>query len=277
VKASVIVSIYNKFEYLERVLAGLERQSLRDFEVVLADDGSSAETIARIERYRATSGFRLRHVWQEDRGFRKTAILNRAVVESRTDYLVFIDGDCVPHHRFVEAHLAPRRPGLVLAGRRVELSPELTDWLTVERIRGGAIDPGLVVRVFWDSIRGTTRHAEKGIYAPAPLARILPQRYNGLLGCNFSLHKQDLLDINGFDERYQAPGGGEDTDPELRLTWAGKRLRSVKNRAIQYHLHHPLLERSPANFAILADVVEARQAVTPFGIEQRRAGAEPDA
>jgi glycosyltransferase involved in cell wall biosynthesis len=275
-EASVIIAIYNKFEYLERVLAGLERQSVRGFEVVLADDGSNEDTVALIERYRERSTLPLRHVWQEDRGFRKTAILNQAVLAAQSEYLIFVDGDCVPHHRFVEAHLAHRVPGVALAGRRVELSQELTDWLTVDRIRAGASDTRFLIRVFWDSIRGTTRHAEKGIYLPGgALARLVPQSFKGLLGCNFSLHARDLLEINGFDERYQAPGAGEDTDLELRLEWAGKRLQSVKNYAVQYHLHHRLLDRSAANLEILAGVMAQWQPVTPCGIRERIAGAGP--
>jgi glycosyltransferase involved in cell wall biosynthesis len=275
-EASVIISIYNKFEYLERVLAGLERQCVHGFEVILADDGSNRDTVARIARYSEQSKLPLRHVWQDDRGFRKTAILNQAVLAARSDYLIFVDGDCVPHHRYVESHLVHRRPGVVLAGRRVELSQQLTDWLTADRIRQGGIDARFLVRIFWDSIRGSTRHAEKGVFLPGGrLVRLVPQTFKGLLGCNFSLHTQDLLEINGFDERYQAPGAGEDTDLELRLQWAGKRLRSVKNYALQYHLYHRLLDRSAANLEILADVMAKRQPVTPYGIRQRIAGTGP--
>ncbi|AHM60438.1 glycosyltransferase [Flammeovirgaceae bacterium 311] len=267
--ASIIIAIYNKFEFLERVLAGLETQTIKDFEVILADDGSSQDTIAAIEKYRQGSTLTIKHLWHEDVGFRKTIMLNRAVLAAESNYLIFVDGDCVPHPHYIEAHLRHRQAGVVLSGRRVNLSEQLTGWLTAERIRAGAIGAAFTLRTFMDSITGKTRDAEKGIYlSNKAFEALFPQKFKGLLGCNFSLYKEDLLDINGFDERYLAPAVGEDTDPELRLRWAGKGFRSVKNYAIQYHLYHRKLQRPSVNADILAQVKEDKVAFTPFGIKK---------
>lgn len=266
-QATVIISIYNKFEYLERVLAGLEQQSLKDFEVILADDGSNEQTIAQINHYIKQSRLQIRHLWHEDKGFRKTTILNQAIQAAASEYLIFVDGDCVPHPEYVRAHVEHRQRGTVLSGRRVNISQHLTSWLTPERIRAGALGTSFTLRTIWDSLTGETRDAEKGIYLPSKaFEKVFPQNFRGLLGCNFSLYKQDLLDINGFDERYQAPAVGEDTDPELRLRWAGKKFKSVKNYAIQYHLYHRKLDRPNQNQQILAQVLKDRHAFTPYGI-----------
>ncbi|WP_224996824.1 glycosyltransferase [Cesiribacter sp. SM1] len=267
--ASIIIAIYNKFEFLERVLAGLETQTVKNFEVILADDGSNQETIASIEKYKQRSPLSIKHLWHEDVGFRKTIMLNKAVMAAESNYLIFVDGDCVPHPNYVEAHLQHRQEGVVLSGRRVNLSEQLTNWLTAERIRAGAIGAGFTLRTFADSVLGKTRDAEKGIYLPSKAFEVLfSQKFKGLLGCNFSLYKKDLLDINGFDERYLAPAVGEDTDPELRLRWAGKGFRSVKNYAIQYHLYHRKLQRPTVNADILAQVKQDKIAFTPFGVKK---------
>ncbi|WP_040396965.1 glycosyltransferase [Cesiribacter andamanensis] len=266
--ASVIISIYNKFNYLERVLAGFEQQSRTDFEVILADDGSNGETLAAIRQYQQQAPYPLRHVWHEDKGFRKTRIMNKAVVAAEASFLIFVDGDCIPHPRFVEEHLAHAREGVVLCGRRANLSDKLTHWLTPERIRQGALQH-MTGRLLWDSVAGQSRDAEKAIYIRnSPLKPLFPQKFKGLLGCNFSLYKKDLLDINGFDERYEAPAAGEDTDPEYRLGWAGKKFVSVKNYAIQYHLYHKLLPRPEQSQRVLAQVLKERKAYSRYGIQQ---------
>lgn len=268
-KASVIISIYNKFHYLELVLAGFEQQSEKDFEVILADDGSNGQTVEAIRQYQQKSPLQLRHIWHEDKGFRKTRIMNKAVVAAASPYLIFVDGDCIPHARFVEEHLRHAQPGVVACGRRANLSQKLTDSLSAEKIRRGALSGTFALKLLADSIGGGSRDAEKALYIRnSPLKPFFKQKFRGLLGCNFSLHKKDLLDINGFDERYEAPAAGEDTDPEYRLSWAGKQFISVKNYAIQYHLYHKLLPRPEQSQAVLRQVLQEKQAYTPFGIQQ---------
>lgn len=269
-QASIIISIYNKFSFLERVLAGFEQQSIHTFEVLLADDGSNTQTVEAIKQYQQNSQLRLHHIWHEDKGFRKTRIMNKAAVSAAADYLIFVDGDCIPHPNFVEEHLLHATPAVVACGRRANLSEKLSEWLTADRIRKGALENQFSARLLLDSIVGKTRDAEKAIYIRnSPLKPLFPQKFRGLLGCNFSLYKQDLLDINGFDERYEAPAAGEDTDPEYRLGWAGKTFISVKNYAIQYHLYHKLLPRPEQSQAVLRQVLKDRQAFTPFGIQKQ--------
>lgn len=266
---TVIISVYKKLDWLKLILVALELQTFKDFEVVVADDGSGSDFEKGLEEYKNQSPLRIKHVWHEDKGFRKTRILNKAVKEASADYLLFIDGDCVPGPHFVADHWHNRAPDTSLAGRRVYLSEKLTAKLKPENIRGGFMTSLAFYREVWlDSLRKKSKHAEESIRLPTSLYRLLPRKTRGILGCNFSLHKQDLLEVNGFDMRYEAPGHGEDTEIELRLKWAGKKVKLLKFQAIQYHLYHRKLERESNNPAIFKEVLKNKEAVTRYGLRE---------
>jgi glycosyltransferase involved in cell wall biosynthesis len=270
IRASLIISFYKKIDILKLVLAALEKQTVMDFEVIIADDGSSADIVEQIRILQSESPMTIRHVWHEDLGFRKTIILNESIRKSESDYLIFIDGDCIPHERFVEAHLRDREPGVLLAGRRVNLSEKLSNELTAEGIRNGCLRGLFTPRVLLDGIFGKSTHVEKSIYVGISWLRaLLDGKDSGILGCNFSIHKKDLLDINGFDERYLAPGVGEDSDISVRLRWNGVKIRSIKTSAVQYHMYHRLLDRSQVNDQIYQQVVQEHNSFTPYGINRR--------
>lgn len=265
---SVVVAVYNKLDYLRLVLAGFEAQSERDFELIIADDGSGPEFVDAVRDLIPRLPFPARHVWHEDIGFRKNAILNRAVVESRSDYLLFVDGDCVPHPEFVREHWTHRAARTCLTGRRVNLSERVTRSLTPEGVRNGQLSRSIGPLLI-DALRGGTQDVEKGIYLrDGWLRRRINRKARGLLGCNFSLHKVDLLAINGFDERYEAPSIGEDTDVQYRLELNGVRVASLNNAAIQYHLHHRLLPRPDQNLALFEETRQARRAYAARGIRK---------
>jgi glycosyltransferase involved in cell wall biosynthesis len=271
---SLVISFYNKIDYLRRILASLERQSFKDFEVIIADDGSGDDVVAEIHRIQNTSRIPIQHLWHEDIGFRKTAILNAAIMASRSEYLIFIDGDCIPHPKFIEEHYANREPSTVLAGRRANLSKKLADLLTEENIRKGIMEKGFGWKVLLDGLVGKSTHAIKGAYVRSTwLRRFLNRKVTGVLGSNFSIHKKDMVAINGFDERYQAPAVGEDTDIEARLRWNNVRVKMVKNIAVQFHFDHPKLKRSQVNEDIYKQVLLEKKAFTPFGIRKAEPGA----
>jgi glycosyltransferase involved in cell wall biosynthesis len=268
---SVIVSFYNRIDYLRLILAALEHQTFRTFEIVIADDGSTEEVVEEIKAVAENFPIPIRHVWHEDAGFRKTTILNKAVVESVGEYLIFMDGDCIPHHRFVEEHYSNRRTNVILAGRRANVSPKVARLLNVEKIRSGFIENGFQRRVVLDGLMGKSHHVIKGWYVKSAfLRKFLNRKITGVLGSNFSIHKKDLLAVNGFDERYHAPAVGEDTDLEMRLRWSGVEIQMIKNMAVQYHIDHPKLKRSEANMAIFEEVLRDRIAFTPYGINRMK-------
>jgi glycosyltransferase involved in cell wall biosynthesis len=268
-KVSVVISFYNKIEYLKLILAALERQSFREFEVIIADDGSRPEVVADIERIVAESPLSIQHLWHEDLGFRKTKILNEAVRKSRSEYLIFMDGDCVPHWRFVEEHYTNRELRVLLAGRRVYLSEKLSRSLDANRIRKGYLEGKFLLDLMTDGIFGKSSHVIKGIYIRNKgVRKFLNRSMTGVLGSNFSIHKEDLVAINGFDERYEAPAVGEDSDIELRLIWNNVKIRMVKNIAVQYHIHHKKLPRPEQNLHLFEVVKKEKKAFTPFGLRQ---------
>ncbi|HRQ53279.1 MAG TPA: glycosyltransferase [Ignavibacteriaceae bacterium] len=266
VKTSVITAFYNNIHYLKLVLAGFERQSEKDFELIIADDGSNQEVVKEIENIASSFSFRVKHVWHSDKGFRKNKILNQAILVSESDYLIFIDSDCVPHSKFVEEHFGEKQENTVLTGRRVNLSKKITEKLTEENVKKGFLESNLLLLVE-DGLLGKSYDVEKGFYLENKfLRKILNKKYRGLLGCNFSLHKKDLLGINGFDERYEAPSIGEDSDVQFRLEINGVKVKSLNFITVQYHLDHKIQERLQKNLDLFEEIKKSHLAYTPFGL-----------
>jgi glycosyltransferase involved in cell wall biosynthesis len=269
VKQSLIVSFFNGVAQLQMIIKALERQSDLAFEVLIADDGSNAISVSQVQEIIKSSPLKIKHLWHENDGFRKVIILNRAVVESASDYLVFIDGDCIPHKEFIRGHYQSREQGHFLAGRRINLSEKLSKKISPEKIEAGFLETSFKKDLLLDGLFGKTTHFEKGFFVGnKALQKRLNRKPAGLLGCNFSAFKQDLLAINGFDERYLAPAVGEDSDVEFRLLLNGIKSKTVKNIAIVYHLYHKKLERENVNLSIFDEVIKKQQIVTPYGIEK---------
>ncbi len=268
-KASLIISFYNRLDYLELVLSGLERQTFKDFEIIIADDGSSQNVVEKIEELSTQISFPLIHLWQPDNGFRKNKILNQAIVNSNTDYLIFIDGDCVPHSKFIKEHYQNKKEKVCLTGRRVNLSEKFTSNLSPEKIKNGYLENSFLKLAF-DGIFGKSFDIEKGLYFKNQFLRnYFNKKKRGLLGCNFSIHKKDFIDINGFDERYEAPSIGEDSDIQFRFELNGGKIISLNNVAVQYHLYHKLQERPQKNLDHFELIKKEKKFYTPFGISQK--------
>ncbi|MBN1757842.1 MAG: glycosyltransferase [Chitinispirillaceae bacterium] len=230
---SLIIAVYKKPDFLEKVFLSCANQTFRDFEIVVADDGSDNQIADVILNYRAVLPMPIRHVWHEDSGFRKTVIANEAVARASGEYLLFIDGDSVLHHRFVERHHRHRRKGTVLAGRRVMLTAEVTAALTNDDIRSRRIErPG-----FWWN--GCLRRQRKhGFYIPGSFAieNTFKKRY-WIIGANFSMFKENFAAINGYDETITGRGG-EDINLTERVRLAEMPIRTITREALQYHLFH---------------------------------------
>jgi glycosyltransferase involved in cell wall biosynthesis len=268
-KVTVIISFFNKIDYLSLVLAGFARQTFKEFEIIIADDGSKQEVVAGLKAYLSGLPLQVKHVWHEDIGFRKNKILNEAIIASSADYLVFIDGDCVPHKDFVKDHFINRKPGRILAGRRVNLSEAITRTITIDKIQEGFPDLVDFSKIVWDAFAGESTHVEKGLRLPL-VNKLIKKKNKTVLGCNFSLFKTDLLAVNGFDERYTAPCVGEDTDVEYRLRKNGIKVDSLNFAGIQYHLYHKRLSRNheKMNVEILNDSMKRNIIYTPYGIQK---------
>lgn len=238
-KLSLIIAVYNKPENLRLVLAACERQSCKDFEVIIADDGSGPSVNMVVSEAQTLYTFPIIHLWQEDSGWQKNAMLNNAIRASKSEYLVFIDGDCLPSEHFLLDHWNEQEENKVLLGRRVETSERWSKALTLEKIQSGKFEQ-YGVNEWIDGLRGDSLRVEDGLRMPSKTLRtILLRNVRGMLGSNFSVARKNLEAINGFDELYKGPGCGEDSDIQFRLSLIGVTGKSMRNLAIQYHIWHP--------------------------------------
>ena len=269
-KITLVISVYNKPEVLRLVLAACSRQSFSDFEIIVADDGSGPEVRDVVGAYRSNSQRSVLHLWHEDRGWRKNVILNNAVRTSRGEHLVFIDGDCLPSRDFLLDHWNEREPRRVLLGRRVETSERWSESLTLQAVESGAFER-LHLREILDGLRGRSLRVEDGIRMPHRLVRrVLLRTVRGMLGSNFSVARDDLVAINGFDELYDGPGCGEDSDVQYRLSLNGVRGKSLRNLAIQYHVWHPRTKVSDACWDRFEMIKRTREPRCMVGLDERR-------
>ena len=232
---SVIVSTYNRPEYLERVLRGYAVQSDRDFQLVVADDGSDSVTRDLISRMRAETRLSILHVWHEDRGFRKSLILNRAIEASRGDYLFFTDGDCIPRRDLIAVHRRLAKQGRYVAGGYLKLSPQVTSAIGL-----ADVDAGRIADLRWLRSRGWKpgRRALRLIRSDglsAFLDLITPTAAE-FQGNNASTWRDSLYQVNGFES--DMGYGGLDQALGYRLVNAGIKGIQARHRAVTMHLHH---------------------------------------
>jgi len=254
ISVSILVTSYNQVRTLRFLLASLDRQTFTDFEVVVADDGSSDGTRELCEEQHT---FPVKFVTQGDQGYRKSKIVNLAIRASASDYLIFVDGDVVLERHFVEDHLALKRAGHFVCGRRVDLG----SWMS-RRIVLGEVMRGQFDRLSWRLvISGLIRDSvalKRALRITYPLLRRVLgyQRPLDVLGSNFSAWKADVLEVNGFNES-QESYWGEDGDLYIRLRNVGKRAIGAKGLCVQYHVFHarraPHVENTARYQALLAD------------------------
>ena len=268
-KASIIISFYNKFDWLKLVLKALERQTEKQFEVIIADDGSKESVVGAIHEYIQTSPLSIQHLWHPDTGFLKTTMLNKAIVASKSEYLIFIDGDCIPHKNFIEDHIRLAAPREVIIGRRVNLSDAISQKITPEAISKGFLEGAFFIKLLADSILNKSKDVEKGIHVQSDLINRRFGSYNkGLLGCNFSVSKHTIIEVNGFDERYTSPCVGEDTEIAYRFLQHGLKLFMPKFALVQYHLWHKRISRAleAENLKLFEETKTNKYTRTPYGI-----------
>ncbi|MBN1419128.1 MAG: glycosyltransferase [Planctomycetes bacterium] len=229
---SVVVSTYEKPRHLALVLCGLAAQTDRDFETIVADDGSGPETFRVVETLLGEVPYPLQLVRQEHLGFRAARVRNLGIHASRGDYVVFLDGDCVPFPNFVACHRALRRPGRYLAGARYFLDRDVSAALTAAKI------PRIAAAVPRPERRRLRALAWKDAFYR--LFRLKEDRPK-VVTSNLSVWKADLRRANGLDENFVG-WGQEDEDLGRRLRRLGVRPRSAVGRANVCHIWHPTVE-----------------------------------
>lgn len=266
-KVSVVISTYNSPEWLEKVLWGYENQTYRNFELVIADDGSGEETRDMIDRFKTHSGLEVIHVWHEDRGFQKSEILNKAIQACTTDYLIFSDGDCIPRKDFVGVHVRNAEPGHFLSGGYFMLPIQTSQLITKQDILSG--DAFKVTWLKQNGLEGTYKTLK--LTSTGSLQRFLnfatPTKatWNGH---NSSGWKKDLLAVNGFNEQMQY--GGQDRELGERLINMGVRGKQIRYSAVCIHLEHKrgykTVESIRKNKNIRKETKVQKKTWTDFGI-----------
>ena len=236
-KATLIISIYNNVRFLKAVLDSLQFQSEKKFEIIISEDGETPAVKEFIDAYNFEQPWQ--HLTQKDEGWRKNQALNQAIKAAKTDWLIFIDGDCILHPRFIEMHLRYSGEQNILAGKRVKLDKSTS----VKLLNNSLKIVDLQKRMFRKLIlgKGTIKFIEEGFFiSPDGLFRFIPKirKNNKLVGSNMSFSKKAICFINGFDEDYKLPAVGEDYDLTWRFNAAGFKHVSVRNLAVQYHLQH---------------------------------------
>ncbi len=270
-KTTVIVSTYNQPELLEKALWGWNAQTVKSFEIVVADDGSGEDTRKMTDRIFRETGLNIIHTWQPDEGFQKSRILNKAIAVSSGEYLVFSDGDCIPRRDFLETHVREARQGRFLSGGYFKLPPDISQTISREGIL-----KGLPFKPDWLRSQGMKWSLKfLKLTAGGANARVLntvtPTRptWNGH---NASGWKEDLVAVNGFNENMQY--GGQDRELGERLVNKGLRGLQIRCSAVCLHLDHPRGYATPGsiakNRAIRRRTRQKKSVWTEHGIVKKR-------
>lgn len=235
-KVAVIITTYNEPVWLDKVLFGYLQQTNQKFQLVVADDGSGAETEIVIKEYKQKFGNeRLLHVWQEDEGFQKSKIMNKAIQATDADYLIFSDGDCIPRQDFVATHVSRSQAGYFLSGGYFKLSSEVSHLVRKEDIASGrAFSKSWLYDKGLPKTYKTIKLTAKGRFADF-MNWITPAK-SPWNGHNSSGWKEDIVKVNGYDERMQY--GGQDRELGERMYNAGIKSKQIRYSAICLHLDH---------------------------------------
>ena len=265
---SVIISTYNKPHFLEKVLTGYCFQTFNDFEIIIADDGSSNETKEMIAKFDQLLPQKIYHVWHEDNGFRKCKILNAAILKSSNDYLVFSDGDCIPDSRFLETHSRLAQKDYFLSGGHFPITETVSNLLTIEDIKSQICFTKKYLLKQGQPIGKNYFKLVKNQFLANALDQLTPTKAT-FNGNNSSAWKSDIIKANGFDERMEY--GGLDCELGYRLNNNGIKSLQVRNRTTVIHLYHtrPYKNKDAVakNRLIRKSTLEEKITKTNFGID----------
>lgn len=266
---SIIISTYNSEEWLEKVMWSYEAQTFKNFEMVIADDGSQQPTLNLIDKMKSLVSYPIVHVWHEDKGFQKSQILNKAILACNADYILMSDGDCMARKDYVEIHVNEREKGYFLSGGYFMLPLDISKRITKEDI--------LSQRCF--DVDWLKSHGLKSSFKNNKLtAKGFKSRFLNAVtptnaswnGHNASGWKDDILAVNGFDERMQY--GGQDRELGERLFNCGVKSKQIRYSAVCLHLDHPrgykTQESIDKNLAIRATTKKENLKWTKHGIKK---------
>lgn len=266
---SVIISTYNAVEWLKKTLIGYKVQTYTDFEIVIADDGSGEETRELLEVFQKEMPVPVIHVWHEDRGFQKSAILNKAIEACNADYILMSDGDCIPRKDFLAVHDEYRERGYFLSGGYYKLPLNISKSISeTDILEQKCFDLKWLKGLGLESSFKNLKFTAEG--STAKVLNALTPTNASWNGHNSSGWKEDILAVNGFDERMQY--GGQDRELGERLFNSGIKSKQIRYSAICLHLDHPRgyknKESIEKNLGIRATTRKEKRKWTDFGIQK---------
>ncbi len=230
---ALIINTFNQPDYLARVLAAVSHQASPPAEVLLADDGSGPETKEVFARWAAGQTLPAQHIWQPNKGFRRSRILNQAIAATLSDYVVFLDGDTLPHPQFVADHQALALYGAFVQGHRALVGQQAAAWFGRQSLAADR-------RRAWRE--GQLQGWKNAWRWPLPWL-VYQKGLRGIRGCNLAIWRADLVRVNGYNEDFTG-WGREDSELAVRLLNSGVRRRDLRGRALCYHLWHPPASRA---------------------------------
>ncbi|SHI47016.1 hypothetical protein SAMN04487911_102163 [Arenibacter nanhaiticus] len=262
-KATLLISTYNWPSALKKVLESILYQSVKPSQIIIADDGSKKETKGLIALFQKQHpSLNLLHLWQQDQGFRKTIILNKAITRATTPYIIQIDGDCIMHSKFIEDHIAYAEKGFFVCGRRVMLKESFSKSILKDRLNFRNPFVKLLALKF-----NFKYQFQLPLMAKKKLKIISEQNQHQAFGCNLAYWKNDILTINGYSEDFIG-WGPEDSELTNRLLNSQKKAKQIFYSGIVYHIYHKEISReyTPRNIELYKASLNKNLIVTPNGI-----------
>lgn len=258
-KTALLISTYNWPSALDKVLQSVQNQTVIPDEILIADDGSKEETLKLIEDWKKKSKVVIKHLWQEDKGFRKTIIMNKAVGGTEADYIIQIDGDIILNPNFIKDHLQERQIGFFLNGSRALISEENTAAI----LKAENLNMAQVARNVKNKINATRFPLLANFFRKDQF------KSNNVKGCNFSFWREDFIKVNGYNNDIGG-WGHEDIELAARLNNLGIRQRRLKMRAVCYHLHHDYFARKDeeTNFYVYLKTIENKTTRCSNGFDE---------
>lgn len=263
---SLIVTTYNQKERLALVLDSIKNQKVLPCEVLIADDGSTEDTKAMIEKYQKNFPIPIKHIWQEDLGYRLSRSRNKAIWNAIGEYIVVVDGDMILHPNFVEDHQKKAITKCFVQGGRTLLDKEETDKILQSMSFQKAflkksfktLHNAFMSQIIFKFFCFTKKNIDQDIFLPVK-------------GCNMAFFKEDALSINGFNEDFVG-WGREDSEFVVRFLNAGGVMRKLKFSALAYHLHHTENTRDmlEENHKIYLESITQKKTRCKNGLEQSK-------